>query len=86
MQDTVIRFPCQFLIKIMGLADPEFEGIVVMILNQHVPDLGEGAITTKYSRGGKYISITAAIRATSQAQLDALYRALTSHPKILMVL
>lgn len=86
MQDTVIHFPCQFPIKIMGLADPEFEGIVVMILNQHVPDLGEGAIVTKYSRGGKYLSMTATIRATSQAQLDTLYRALSSHPKILMVL
>lgn len=86
MQSTVLHFPCKFPIKIMGLADPDFEGIVVAILNQHVPDLGEGAIVTKYSKGGKYLSITATIRATSQAQLDALYRALSGHPKILMVL
>lgn len=70
----------------MGLHDDEFEGIVITIINQHVPDLGEGAITVKESKGGKYISITANIRARSQAQLDALYIDLTAHPKVLMVL
>lgn len=70
----------------MGLADLEFEGIVVAILNEHVPDLGEGAIMLKQSAGGKYISMTATIRARSQEQLDNLYRALSGHPKVLMVL
>lgn len=70
----------------MGLANPDFEGIVVMLLNQHVPDLGEGAITTKFSKGGKYISMTATVRARSQEQLDGLYQALTDHPHVLMVL
>lgn len=86
MTKNAIEFPCQFPIKIMGLADQEFEGIVIGILNQHVPDLGEGAIMTKYSAGGKYLSLTATIRARSQEQLDDLYRALSGHPKILMVL
>lgn len=70
----------------MGLNDEEFEGIVISILNQHVPDLGEAAIELKQSKGGKYLSMTATIRARSQTQLDDLYRALSSHPKILMVL
>lgn len=86
MTKNAIEFPCQFPIKIMGLADLEFEGIVVAILNQYVPDLGEGAIIIKQSAGGKYISMTATIRARSQEQLDNLYRALSSHPKVLMVL
>lgn len=70
----------------MGLHDEEFEGVVIGIINQHVPDLGEGAIALKESKGGKYISITATIRAKSQAQLDALYFDLSKHPQILMVL
>ncbi len=70
----------------MGLSDEEFEGIVVSIINHHVHDLGEAAITIKESKGGKYISITANINAKSQAQLDALYTELSTHPKILMVL
>ncbi|HQZ87885.1 MAG TPA: DUF493 domain-containing protein [Gammaproteobacteria bacterium] len=86
MQETLINFPCQFPIKIMGLANDTFEGIVVAILHQHVPDLGEGAIVSKLSTGGKFESITATINAQSQEQLDAIYRALTQDPNILMVL
>lgn len=70
----------------MGLANETFEGTVVAILNQHVPDLGEGAIVSKLSKGGKFESMTATINATSQEQLDALYSALTKNPNILMVL
>lgn len=70
----------------MGLSDDTFEGIVIGIINQHVPDLGEGAIVSKISKGGKYISITATIHARSQEQLDNLYRALNKDPRILVVL
>jgi putative lipoic acid-binding regulatory protein len=70
----------------MGLANDIFEGAVVAILNQHVPDLGEGAIVSKLSKGGKFESLTATINAQNQEQLDAIYRALTQDPNILMVL
>lgn len=70
----------------MGLANDTFEGVVIAILNQHVPDLGEGAIVSKLSKGGKFESITATINAKSQKQLDDLYRALSKDPNILMVL
>jgi len=86
MQKKLITFPCQFPIKIIGLATDTFEGVVICILNQHVSDLGEGAITSKLSKGGKYLSITATINAKSQEHLDEIYRALTSDPHILMVL
>lgn len=86
MTKSAIEFPCQFPIKIMGMSGEEFEGVVIAILNQHVPDLGEGAIVIKQSAGGKYMSMTVTIRARSQEQLDNLYRELSSHPKILMVL
>lgn len=86
MSDSYLRFPCQFPIKIIGKSSPEFEGVVVSILNQHVPDLGEGAITLHYSEQQKYISMTATINATSQEQLDNLYRDLSSHPDVIMAL
>lgn len=86
MQEKLINFPSPFPIKIMGLANDTFEGAVVAILNQHVPDLGEGAIVSKLSKGGKFESITATINAQNQEQLDAIYRALTQDPNILMVL
>ncbi len=86
MQEKLISFPCQFPIKIMGLANDTFEGVVVGIFNQHVPDLGEGAIVSKLSKGGKFESITVTINAKNQQQLDAIYLALTNDPNILMVL
>jgi putative lipoic acid-binding regulatory protein len=70
----------------MGLANDEFESLVVVLINKHVPDLGEGAITSTLSKNKKYMSITATIQAKSQEQLDALYRDLTKEPRILMVL
>lgn len=86
MQKKLIDFPCLFPLKIIGRADDDFEGIVVGILNHHVPDLGEGAIASKLSKGNKYLSITVTINARSQEQLDALYQELSSHPKILFVI
>ena len=86
MQKKLLTFPCKFPIKIIGLSDEAFEGKVIAIINQHVPDLGEGAITIKLSRDSKYISLTATINATSQEQLDNLYIALNADPQVLMVL
>ena len=86
MQKPLLDFPCLFPIKIIGFADDSFEGIVVGILNQHVPDLGEGAIQSHLSSTGKYLAITATINAKNQEQLDALYQALSHNPNILVVL
>ena len=83
---TLLNFPCPFPIKIIGRSSEDFEGIVVGILNKHVPDLGEGAISLHYSKHAKYISLTATINAKSQEQLDNLYRALSGHPEIIMAL
>lgn len=86
MQTKSIDFPCPFPIKIMGLANEEFEGLVIMIINKHVSDLGEGAVSSMLSKNKKYMSITVTIQARSQEQLDALYRDLTKEPLVLMVL
>jgi len=86
MQQTLLTFPCPFRLKIIGLSSEQFEGIIVGILSQYVPDLGEGAISAQYSANQKYLSITANINAQSQEQLDSIYRTLSSHPNILMVL
>lgn len=82
----LLKFPCDFPIKIMGLASTEFEGIVLEIVRRHCPDLGEGAVSLRPSSGGKYVSITANIVARSRIQLDDLYRELSSHEKVNMVL
>lgn len=84
--ETLLEFPCQFPIKIMGHNTPELEATVFEIVRRHVPDLGEGAITQRESRKSKYIALTVTITATSKQQLDALYTELSGHELTLMVL
>ena len=38
------------------------------------------------SAKGTYLALTATVRATSRVQLDDLYRALSSHPMVKVVL
>ena len=85
-KETLLEFPCGFSIKAMGLADPEFDSLVVEIVRRHAPDLHEGAVTIRPSNKGKYISVTVTIEATSKSQLDTIYQDLTNHEKVLMSL
>jgi putative lipoic acid-binding regulatory protein len=85
-QESPLTFPTEFPIKAMGLASPAFEALVLEIIRCHAPDLGEGAVYSRASKSGKYLSVTATIQATSRAQLDAIYLDLTACPKVLWAL
>jgi len=85
-EETLLEFPCQFPVKVMGNNHADFENEVVMIVRKHAPDLGEGAVTSKPSRTGKYLAVTATITASSKSQLDSLYLALNAHPDVKMML
>lgn len=82
----LLEFPCELTIKAMGLAEPAFELLVVELVRSHCPDLSEDAVSTRASKGGKYHSVSVLVNAQSREQMDALYQALTSHPKVLMAL
>jgi len=85
-QATGFEFPCEFPIKAMGLAADDFDALVVGIVISHVGDINEGAVAIRPSRNGKYTSVTVTFEARDQAQLDGLYRELSGHERILMVL
>ena len=85
-QDSLLEFPCQFPIKIMGQANDEFEFAVIEIMRRHVPDLSEGAIKRRESSAKNYASLTVMVNATSKAQLDAIYQELSDHPLVIMAL
>lgn len=78
------EFPCYFNIKAMGLHEPDFDATIVEIILRHCPDLGEGAVSSKPSSTGKYISVTVKTEVHSRAALDAIYDDLTAHEKVLM--
>jgi len=79
-----LEFPCDYPIKIMGEAGETFEAEMVALIREHAPNLGEGAISVRPSKGGKYVAITVRLRAESRAQVDAIALALRTHPKVLM--
>lgn len=86
-QDTsLIEYPCDFPIKVMGAHDTALQDAVVAIAQQHDPAFDTSTIEVRASSGGKYMGITLMIQATSRAQLDAIYHALTAHPLVKVVL
>ena len=76
--ETLLEFPCEFPVKAMGLTCAELEIAVIEIINRHVDNLGEGAVTMKPSKNGKYTAITIKIVAHSKQQLDNIYIDLTA--------
>ena len=85
-RQTLLEFPCDFPLKIMGHASDDFDAMVAEIVIRHIGSLREDAIQRRPSRQGKYLAVTVTVQATSQEQLDNLYRELSSHTRILMVL
>ena len=85
-EESLLKFPCDFPIKAMGKAEDDFDALVVSLIRKHSPDLFEGAIKSRASKGGQYLSVTVTIRAESQQQLDNIYMDLTAEKRVLMAL
>ena len=85
-QGTLLEFPCAFPLKIMGLASDALAQTVLEIVRRHAPDFDGATMEMRASSGGKYVSLTCTILATSKPQLDALYRELSGHPQVKVVL
>ena len=85
-QETLFEFPCAFPLKIMGLASAALAPTVSAVVVRHAPDFVAASMEVRASSGGNYVSLTCTINATSKAQLDALYRELSSHPLVKVVL
>lgn len=86
MAETLIEFPCDFPLKVMGAAQDGFAQAIAEVVLKHAPDFDAAKMEMRPSKAGNYLSLTCTIRAVSQAQLDALYRELTSHPLVKIVL
>ena len=84
--ESLLEFPCDFTVKAMGLHSDDFDALVVGIVRQHVPDLSEGAVSSRFSSGGKYLSVSVNFIAESREQMDAIYQELSKNPRILMAL
>ena len=85
-QDPIMKFPCQFPIKVMGMASDDFDTTVVEIIKKHVTKLPKDAVKSRLSQEGNYVAVTVTIEAESRQQLDNIYLDLTEHKKVLMAL
>lgn len=85
-EETLLRFPTDFPIKIMGERRDDFVHIMVELVQRHAPDFRAETVEMRASSSGNYLSVTCVIRATSKTQLDALYREITAHPWVKMAL
>ena len=101
-QPTLIEYPCDFPVKIMGRvgslldspASPaslehrrqEFTQAVLMMVKRHAPDFDDATLEVRISKKNNYLSLTCTVRAVSREQLDALYQELCDHPLVVMLL
>jgi len=85
-EDTLLEFPTDFPIKIMGEASDDFRSLAIGIVSRHFGDLDPARIEERPSKGGKYLGLTITVRAESKAQLDAAYMELTSCRQVLVAL
>jgi hypothetical protein len=85
-QESLIEYPSRFPIKVMGVKQDGFVHAVTTIAREYDPTFDASTIELRDSSSGNYLGITITVTATSREQLDNLYRALTSHPMVKVVL
>ncbi|MDO5653419.1 MAG: DUF493 domain-containing protein [Brachymonas sp.] len=85
-QESPIQYPCSFPIKVMGDKVDGFVNAITEVAKAHDPQFDASTIELRNSSGGKYLGVTITVTATSREQLDDLYRALTAHPMVKVVL
>jgi uncharacterized protein len=86
MSESLLEFPCDFPLKVMGRREAGFREVVVSLVERYAGPVAEERVRLRESRDGNFVSLTVLVRAESQAQLDAIYTALSEHDQVLMVL
>ncbi len=86
VEESLIVYPCAFPIKVMGAKADGFVHAITLIAHEFDPTFDAKTLELRESKGGNYLGITITITATSREQLDELYRTLSTHPMVKMVL
>jgi putative lipoic acid-binding regulatory protein len=84
--ESLLDFPVDFPIKVMGRTQPGFAQAILEVVQTHATDFRAETVEIRASREARYLSLTFTVRATSREQLDTLYRELCDHPMVTMVL
>jgi putative lipoic acid-binding regulatory protein len=81
-----LTFPCEFVIKVFGLASDEFKNNIPTVIRKYQPNLSKDSIQSRPSKDGKYLALSITVYVESQEQLDTIYRELSTNPAVLMAL
>lgn len=85
-EESLVQYPSAFPIKVMGAHVEGFVEAIVDVARRFDPDFDASTVETRPSRAGNYLGITITVTATSREQLDELYRTLSTHPMVKVVL
>jgi len=85
-EESLLEFPCEFPIKMMGRDTPEFRATARELVEKHVGAISENAIRINQSGKGNFVAVTVTVTAISQQQLDAIYQDVSAHDDVLMAL
>lgn len=85
-EPSLIEYPSAFPIKVMGAHVAGFTEAVVAVARQFDPGFDATTVEARPSKAGNYLGLTITINATSREQLDELYRTLSAHPMVKVVL
>ncbi|TXH91402.1 MAG: DUF493 family protein [Rhodoferax sp.] len=85
-QESLIEYPSRFPIKVMGERVDGLVHAITTIAKEFDPTFDAATVELRESSSGKYLGVTITITATSREQLDELYRTLSTHPMVKVVL
>lgn len=85
-EQSLIEYPSDFPIKVMGAHVDGFAEAIAMVARAFDSDFDPTTMERRPSKGGNYLGLTVTVRVTSREQLDELYRTLSSHPMVKVVL
>jgi putative lipoic acid-binding regulatory protein len=86
LYESPLQFPCDISIKVVGHNTADFETVIVELIRPHVPDLDPTQVRIRESRNQRYLSLTIPVNASSRAQMDTIYQALSDHDQVVMAL
>ncbi len=85
-EETLLEFPCDFPIKMMGRDEDGFRDLARQLVEKHTGPLDDNAVQTSLSAKGNFVSVTVTVTATSREQLDDIYREVSANEAVLMAL
>ena len=85
-EETLLEFPCDFPIKMMGRDEDGFRDLARQLVEKHTGPLDDKAVQTSLSAKGNFVSVTVTVTATSREQLDDIYREVSANEAVLMAL